>query len=458
MLAVIVAMAPFTVPKLFGYRIYGVLTESMTPAYSVGSVVYIRTCEPEEIRVGDVITFQMGTDTEYVMTHRVVEIDSEAAAFITKGDANDAADPEPVAFRRLIGKAVLCIPGLAGLSDLIDSTTGKALIFIVFALAFILWVIADMLAPARKRGKKREELRETAGEQEKPAKSHGRGRAMGILLRILGTVLIAGAVVYLCSIFLQYRKGSAEYDALQELVFGEIQTEENGSGEDGRDLAEGMAPEADTPGENEETADRTAIREADQKILAAIRGLKEQNADVIGWIAFDNMDLSYPIMQGEDDSYYLTHTFSGETNSAGSIFMEAGNSPDFQDCHTIIYGHNMKNLSMFGQLRKFRTEEFYQENQYFTVYTQDQVYRYQIFACYDISESGDIYTIGFAPDEEFGAFVDEMKRRSYYDTGVEATKQDKIITLSTCSATGKRFVINAKRVEDNREGSREDSR
>ena len=181
--------------------------------------------------------------------------------------------------------------------------------------------------------------------------------------------------------------------------------------------------------------------------MEAIGRLKEQNEDVIGWITFDNMELSYPIMQGEDNDYYLKHTFSGETNSAGSIFMEAANSSDFEDCHTIIYGHNMRNLSMFGQLKKYKTEEFYEDHQYFTIYTEDRVYRYRIFAYYDISEFGDIYTVGFEPDGEFQTFIDDMMRRSYYDTGVRADKQDKVITLSTCSTTGKRFVINAKRIE-----------
>lgn len=77
MFAVIVVMVPFTVPKVFGYHIYAVLTESMTPAYPVGSVVYIRDCGAEDIEVGDVVTYQMGSATGAVMTHRVMEIDEE---------------------------------------------------------------------------------------------------------------------------------------------------------------------------------------------------------------------------------------------------------------------------------------------------------------------------------------------------------------------------------------------
>lgn len=154
MLVVIVVMVPLTVPKLFGYNIYAVLTGSMTPAYSVGSIVYVKNCEPEEIEVGDVITYRMGTETAHVMSHRVVEIDREAGAFLTKGDANDTVDAEPVLFNRLIGRVVLCIPEFARLSDFVNSTTGKAVLFIVFGLAFILWMVADMFTPKQKDTKR----------------------------------------------------------------------------------------------------------------------------------------------------------------------------------------------------------------------------------------------------------------------------------------------------------------
>lgn len=452
MLSVIVIMVPLTVPKLFGYHIYGVLTGSMTPAYSVGSVVYVQACDPEEIQVGDVITFQTGTNTEYVMTHRVAEIDVANRAFVTKGDANNALDSEPVMWERLIGKVVFSVPGLANVSGFVDSTTGKAVLFCAFALAFILWVIADMIAPKRRSVKAADPTQEASDASIKegingaiPETSDGQKTGHGrfdrySVIRAVGVLLIVGALIYLGSTFLQYRKGESEYDALQKLVFaeGEPGRGQNTGGEVGGDNEE--HPVSDEVADNRE--------QINQQILQAIGSLREQNEEVIGWIAFDNIDLSYPIMQGEDNTYYLTHTFSGETNSAGSIFMEAGNHSDFNDCHTIIYGHNMKNLSMFGQLKKYKTEEFYEEHQFFTVYTLDQVYRYQIFAYYDISETGDIYTIGFSPDEEFEAFVGNMLRRSYYDTGVDVTAQDKVITLSTCSTEGNRFVINAKRVEE----------
>lgn len=418
MLIVIAVMIPLTIPKIFGYNVYAVLTGSMTPAYSVGSVIFVQKCSSEEIAVGDVITFRLGTGTDNVMTHRVVEIDREAGTFLTKGDANDAVDSEPVRFERLIGKVVLGIPGAAGVCEFMNTTTGKAVTFIAFALAFCLWIIADLLAPKGKKGEKR-----------KDSKVQGH-----TIILLLGSALVIGSGAYLVNILLEYHKGTKEYDALQQKVF--VQEEEISFRSDEADReADAGKPESSAPSE------------ADLQVMQAISTLKEDNEEVIGWITFDNMKLSYPIMQGKDNEYYLNHTFSGEVNSAGSIFMEAANAADFEDMHTIIYGHNMKNLSMFGQLKKYKTEEFYDEHQYFTIYTEEHVYRYQIFAYYDIAETGDVYMVGFGPDEEYKTFINKMLRRSYYDTGVEVSEQDKVITLSTCSTEGNRFVLNAKRIE-----------
>lgn len=259
-----------------------------------------------------------------------------------------------------------------------------------------------------------------------------------LLFYMIGIMLILAAICYLGSTIWEYRESEQEYHALQERVFAKVQQKE--------ELTEDSL-------EGNETVDKIVDKEAewesatDRQIMQAISELKETNSEVIGWITFENMDLSYPIMQGEDDDYYLNHTFSGQTNAAGSIFMEAANHADFQDCHTIIYGHNMKNQSMFGQLKNYKTEGFYKEHPHFVIYTENRVYRYQIFAYYDVSELDEVYTIGFRHDAQFGAFVEEMIRRSYYDTDVTVSEQDKVITLSTCSGEGNRFVVHAKRKE-----------
>ena len=439
MVTVILMMVPLTIPKLFGIRIYGVLTGSMTPAYSVGGVVYVKETDASDIEIGDVITFRMGTNTDYVMTHRVVEMDG--SFFVTKGDANNSVDPEPVAYDRLIGKVVLFVPGLAGVSEFVNSTTGRSVLVMLFATAFILWVVADIISPSTKKKKKKaaktpqstSERTVNTGEVSSSGENTKRkkGPTTSILVQLLGIVLILGAVIYLGSIFLEYKRSTSEYDALQAAIFSGISNakEQTSTAEDERNQTAELTPE-------------------ERGILAGINRLREENKEVIGWIKFDHLEISYPIMQGEDDEYYLKHTFSGESNAAGSIFMEAANSPDFNDSHTIIYGHNMKNKSMFGALKTYKTEDFYPGNEYFTIYTPDKVYRYEIFAYYDISMDGEIYSVQFEPGGVFQKIIDNMCRRSYYDTGIHPESTEKIITLSTCSTKGNRFVVNAHRISE----------
>ena len=181
-----------------------------------------------------------------------------------------------------------------------------------------------------------------------------------------------------------------------------------------------------------------------------MENLKELNPDCIGWIRFENIDISYPIMQGEDNEYYLKHTFEGQAVTAASIFMDANNHADFSDQNTFIYGHNMKDKTMFGKLNNYKDEEFYKENPYFYIYTQDYTYRYDIFSCYlaRVDNEVDFYT-QFASDEQFQEFLDGVKAQSAYDTGVEVTPEDKVITLMTCNKAGYdyRFLVHAVQTE-----------
>lgn len=432
MILVILVMVPFTIPKLFGYEICGVLTDSMTPVYPVGSVLFIDKCTMDEIAVGDVVTYTLGSGTDYVMSHRVVEI--EDGYFRTKGDANNTQDPEPIRNDRLIGKVVFSVKGLGRVADFMQTSTGKALCFIIFAVSFILWLMADLLSGGGKRSGVK------AQEGEAQAASPGRKKRPDVLrwcILAVGVVLIVGSAVYLGEILLEYYKGDSEYNALKKQVFAQ-------TGEDTQEENEKEASGQQEGGQQEDQglgADAVAV-------CRAVERLAQENEDVVGWLAFDNVDISYPIMQGEDNDEYLHHTYSGEYNSAGSIFMEALNRPDFQDSHTIIYGHNMKNGSMFGKLKKYKTEDFYDMNQYFTIYTADRVMRYQIFAYYDISQYGDVYDIYFEDAKELGQMISNMQKRSYISTKIPVGTGDKIITLSTCSTEDNRFVVNAVRVSE----------
>ncbi len=187
-----------------------------------------------------------------------------------------------------------------------------------------------------------------------------------------------------------------------------------------------------------------------------IAALKLINQDTRGWLFFENEDISYPIVQGTDDDKYLNTSFDGQTLRAGSIFLEALNSGDFSDENSIIYGHNMRDQSMFGKLQKYKNEEgYYKDHLYFQVITSDRVYRFQVFAFNDVSETSDVYTITFARDREYVDYIRMVKELSQAGIDVpdvsetNATDDEKIIenykrltTLSTCtSQDDMRFVV-----------------
>lgn len=143
MALVILLTVPLTIPRLFGYQIYGILTDSMEPVYPAGSVVYVKPASPEEIQVGDAITFRLGTGTDVTATHRVTEIDTEQQQFITKGDANASSDVEPVPFSQLVGKVTGKLPWLGRFSACLHSPEGIAACIVVFAAALMMWKTAE---------------------------------------------------------------------------------------------------------------------------------------------------------------------------------------------------------------------------------------------------------------------------------------------------------------------------
>lgn len=145
MIGVILVALPLTIPKLFGITIYNLLTPSMEPALAVGSAVYAAPCAPESLEPGEIAVYYPDGATSLVQTHRVVENDSQLQQLITKGDANAETDAAPVPYSRVVGKVVFSIPLLGALSEALHSGGGIAVCIAIFAMAFILWTLADKI-------------------------------------------------------------------------------------------------------------------------------------------------------------------------------------------------------------------------------------------------------------------------------------------------------------------------
>ncbi len=286
-------------------------------------------------------------------------------------------------------------------------------------------------------------------------KAAGRQKKSNVIWNLVMTAAVfvmifsGGAIV---KSLWEYHEGSKEYDILKQAVKKERSDTESGAGVVETDEELGVAGTEENPDIIGEIAgdDRTAMV---QPIVTPFQEihfvyLQEQNPDTVGWIEIPGTAIDYPIMQGEDNSYYLTRTFSGKENKAGSIFVESVNNGDLQDVHTILYGHNMKNGSMFGTLKKYRNEEYRKRHPYIYLYTPAHTYKYEIFACSEVSQDSDVYTVWYEADEAFGEFAKRLKEGSAYETGVSVSETDTLITLSTCvSIETNRFVVHAKRIE-----------
>ncbi len=176
--------------------------------------------------------------------------------------------------------------------------------------------------------------------------------------------------------------------------------------------------------------------------------LLAQSSNVVGWIQVSGLDnINYPIVQYTDNNYYLTHDWDGQYSRYGAIFLDADNSGDFSDAYSLIYGHNMKNGSMFGTLKQYRDASFFAENGgIITIYLPTETRTYQIFSVRVVDASDEsAYTIGFGHDEQFGTYLQKMVAKSLYQTGVSVSAEDSVITLSTCSGDN-RLVVHAKLV------------
>lgn len=175
--------------------------------------------------------------------------------------------------------------------------------------------------------------------------------------------------------------------------------------------------------------------------------LKKQNKDSVAFIKVNNTNIHYIVVKGSDNEYYLNHNFNKEKNVAGWIFADFRNKVDETDKNLIIYGHNMKDGSMFDSLIKTIDKEWYtnKDNHIVKLITENGSYKYQVFSTYSVRAEDYYINTSFKNNEEFNKFVNTLKDRSVYDYNVKVNGTDKILTLSSCIGDGrKRIVLHAK--------------
>ena len=178
--------------------------------------------------------------------------------------------------------------------------------------------------------------------------------------------------------------------------------------------------------------------------------LQQQNPDVYAWIQVPGTEVDYPILQSSNDNtYYLNHTIDGEEKKEGAIFTENYNTKTFEDPNTVIYGHDMKNGSMFQSIHKYMDRSFFDNNRDIVIYMPDQILHYKIFAAYLTDNRHLLMNYNFWSKDEYQQYLNSIfsmrDMNAFIDTSMEVTNEDKIITLSTCYAgiSTQRYLVQA---------------
>lgn len=244
---------------------------------------------------------------------------------------------------------------------------------------------------------------------------------------ISNIVLVIALVVFCVSGFQLFKiakgylDGRSEYEKVRDLAI-----EDSGKAEDG---------------------------EGESEFKVNFDKLLEMNPDTIGWIRFSPEPeiINYPIVQGEDNDVYLHKTFSDSENTLGAIFLNVHNKSDFNDYHSIIYGHRMKDGSMFRHLQDYDDKSFWEENPYFYIYTPDgRKITYHIYSAEQILDTSETYNTEFADDEEFQQFLSDTAESSIYKTEVDMKDVKSAVTLSTCTSASdeNRFVVRGVKIKE----------
>lgn len=206
-------------------------------------------------------------------------------------------------------------------------------------------------------------------------------------------------------------------------------------------LADVIEPDADSSSENTDNRGENSYC----PISPDFDELKKINQDTVGWLYLPDTVLNYPVVQGDDNEYYLTHMFDGTKNSSGSIFIDCDNDINSDAYNTVIYGHHMKNGSMFAVLSKYRAKEWYESHPYLWFVTPGCAYKLHVYSVYTAKVSQDAWNVKFDGQEDYEKWLAETKNRSEISTDIWPNENDRVITLSTCSYEfeNARLVIHA---------------
>lgn len=238
------------------------------------------------------------------------------------------------------------------------------------------------------------------------------------IILVISVGVFIFAAYNLINIFLAYHKADVIYDNIQQDVL------------------------------DDDSHTKVVIGEDEQEVEIPFtynhQALLNINSQGIGYIYIPSIDCRLPMVQGDDNDYYLTHTFNKEYSANGCLFEDYRINGGLSASQIIIYGHNMRNGAMFGKLKNYQDYSFWNNssNDVLYIYTGNVIKEYKIFSCYISEAISDTYTFNFPTLESMRDYAVNMKAKSMYDTGVDVSTATQVITLSTCTNDGEqRFIV-----------------
>lgn len=258
-----------------------------------------------------------------------------------------------------------------------------------------------------------------------------KGILIAIVILLVLVMLFAGWKMW--GILSDYRQGEAVYEEMDQYISVPEPTQKVTVSKETEETTE---PEPEEGTITEKTEGLWEAPEVDFKALWKV------NKDVVGWIYIPDTKVNYPILQGRDNDQYLRHMIDGKYNTAGSVFLESDIPDDFSSRNNPIYGHNMKNGTMFATVAKYKKQKFYDEHPIGYLVTPEKTYLVRFFAGYVLTTKGDAWDTGFT-EAEYKKWLNKACKKSYFASDVVPTTDYNVLTLSTCSyeTNDARFVL-----------------
>ena len=423
-LLVLIVYIPITIPNLLKYEVYSVVSGSMEPTINVGSIIYTKAVNPNSLDVGDIVVFQMN-DANMPIAHRVVQNKVETQQLITKGDANEDEDLRPIEYNEVKGKVEFHIPFYGYFADAASTFEGKIAAVIFLLCGVLLGILSNQIYQSSEK-----------------SKDSKKSSAVSVVI-----FLFFGLLVSFCA-FAGYRTiksfdQRARAEKEREQYLSQVPSYSSVSFESGDKQEEDKTD--DTPVSSFDLRPKTKAPDVKIDIPDIdIKKIKETAGDnFCGWIYIPDTQVNYPVYHTVDNDYYLHRSGSGDYSVSGAIFLDALNSAEYDDTHSILYGHHMADGSMFAGISKYKTDGYIDDHKYGVLITEKEVHLIEFFSGYVANVSQDAWDLNYDGEEGYAEWIDAQCDLSCFEPAVHPKTGDRVITLSTCSYEfdNARFVL-----------------